>query len=308
MTTKSDSPEGVRSFYFFATESMKVLTAKRVPAKDIWVYNMDMKFPQDLLRFLYWIFFKPFSLYTLINQLDRTIGNATALLLTRSHNPSVRSIGNLALVYVLIVPWLLALGTGVVLSQLGMDVNRPRLMFYLSVAMALSLTFNISFSIAFLLPFSIAVVIWSSTSFTQALGILFSLMLGLAYGLTPGSARWGLTAGLVYGAVFGILFGPLIGLSIGMAFLIGYFRIFLYVIEAPLSWILGALAPRGDPLKLWQFHPMVWDELIWFPLPGLDQHLLAIKKQNGSAAQAAILHVQESFQQRWTANRMLEKE
>lgn len=192
------------------------------------------------------------------------------------------------------------------MSQLGMGVNWPRLIFYLSVAMALSLTFNISFSTAFLLPFSIAVVIWSSTSFTQALGILFSLILAVAYGLTPGSARWGLTAGLVYGAVFGILLGPLIGLSIGAAFLIGYFRIFLYVIEAPLSWILGTLAPRGDALKLWQFHPVLWDELIWFPLPRLEGHLLAIKRQNESAAQAAILHVQESFRQRWAAERVLE--
>jgi len=264
-----------------------------------------MKFPRDWLRFLYWIFFKPFSLYKLIHQLDQTIGHAAALVLTRSRNPSVRSIGNLAMVYILIVPWLLAFGTGVLLSLLGMDVNWPRLIFYLSVAMALSLTFNISFSIAFLLPFSIVVVIWSTTSFTQVPGILFSLMLGLAYGLTPGSARWGLTAGLVYGAVFSFILGPLIGLSIGAAFLIGYFRIFLYVIEAPLSWSLGTLASRGDALKLWQFHPVVWDELIWFPLPGLDKHLLALQRQDEAAARAALQQVQESFRQGWAAEKVL---
>lgn len=265
-----------------------------------------MKFPRDLLRLLYWIFFKPFSLYKLISQLDRTIGNAPAIRLTRSQNPSVRSIGNLALVYVLIVPWLLTFGTGILLSLLSMDVSWPRLIFYLSVAMALSLTFNISFSIAFLLPFSIVIAIWSSTSFTGALGILFSLLLGLAYGLTPGSARWGLTAGLVYGVIFGLLLRPLIGLSIGAAFLIGYFRIFLYVIEAPLSWILGTLASRGNAVKLWQFHPIVWDELIWFPLPGLDKHLLALQRQDEAAARAALHQVQESFRQGW-AEKILER-
>jgi hypothetical protein len=267
-----------------------------------------MKFPRDWLRFLYWIFFKPFSLHKLIHQLDRTIGHTAALVLTRSPNPSVRSIGNLALVYILIVPWLLAFGTGVLLSLLGIDVNWPRLIFYLSVAMALSLTFNISFSIAFLLPFSIVVVIWSTTSFTQVLGILFSLMLGLAYGLTPGSARWGLTAGLVYGAVFSLTLGPLTGLSIGAVFLIGYFRIFLYVLEALLSWILGTLAldSNVDALKLWQFHPVLWDELIWFPLPSLDQHLLAIQRRDEATARAALRQVQESFRQGWAAERVLE--
>ena len=206
------------------------------------------------------------------------------------------------MIYILVVPWLLAFGTGVLLSQLGIDVDWPRLIFYLSVAMALSLTFNISFSIAFLLSFSIMVVIWSSTSFTPALGILFSLMLGLAYGLSPGSARWGLTAGLVYGTVFGLLLGPLIGLSMGAAFLTGYFRILFYVLEAPLSWILGRLAAGGDALRLWRFHPVLWDELIWFPLPGLDQHLLAIQRQDEAAARAAIHQVQESFRQGWAEN------
>ena len=109
-----------------------------------------MKFPQDLLRFLCWIFFKPFSLYALIDRLDPTINTAAALLLTSSPNASLRSLRNLALVHVLVVPWLLALCTGVVLSQLGMDVNWLRLVLYLPIAMAVSLTFSITFSVAFL--------------------------------------------------------------------------------------------------------------------------------------------------------------
>src|SRR5512138_2255393 len=150
-----------------------------------------MQFPQDLLRFLYWIFFKPISLYRWIDQLDPTMGNVTTLL-TRSHNGSARSLRNLALFGIFILPLLLGLGTGMILQQLGLDVNWLKLAFYLFVAIALSLTFSIPFYIAFLLPFSIAVAIWSSTSFTPALGIFFSLMLGLAYGLSSASARWGL--------------------------------------------------------------------------------------------------------------------
>jgi hypothetical protein len=266
-----------------------------------------MKFPQDLLRFLYWIFFKPFSLHAWINQVAPTMGN-TAALLTGSHNRSSQSLKYLALFYILVMPWLLAAGTGLVLTQLGMDVNWLRLVFTLSVATALSLTFSIDFCIAFLLPFSIAVAIWSSTAFTTSLVILLSFMLGLAYGLSGNSARWGLTAGLVYGVLLSFVMGPLNGLSIGATFLVGYFRILFYAVEAPLSWVLGLLASRRDALKLWRFQPLLWDESIWFPLPGLDRHLLAIRKQDGSAAPAAIHQVQESFRQRWAAQQMSERE
>lgn len=262
-----------------------------------------MKFPHDLLRFLYWIFFKPFSLHTWISQIDPVMGN-TAALLTSSRNVSIRSFKYLALFYVLVMPFLLAIGTGLVLTSLGMDVNWLRLVFTLSVAMALSLTFSLDFCIAFLLPFSIVVAIWSSTSFTATLGILFSFMLGTAYGLSGNSARWGLTAGLVYGVMLSILLGPLSGLSIGAAFLIGYFRVLIYLVEAPLSWILGSLAIKGDALELWRFHPLLWDELIWFPLPGLDAHLRAIREQSGPAAQAAVHQVRESFRQGWAAENL----
>lgn len=266
-----------------------------------------MKFPQDPLRFLYWIFFKPFSFRSWVSQLAPSIGNTAALFASSLDRPA-RSFKYLALFYVLVVPWLLAVGAGLILTWLGMDVNWLRLIFTLSVAVALSLTFSVDFCIAFLLPFSIAITIWSSTSLTTTPGIPFSLMLGVAYGLSGNSARWGLTAGLVYGVLLSILLNPLAGLSIGAAFLIGYFRIIFYAMEAPLSWGLGILAARGDALKLWQFHPVRWDELIWFPLPGLDQHLRAIKKQNGPAAQTAIHQVQESFRQGWAVQQMSERE
>jgi len=262
------------------------------------MYNIDMKFPQDSLRFLYWVFFKPLSLRALISQLDPTLQNV-ATLLARAYTPSVQSLKILLLFYILIVPWILGIGTGVILDQLDMNVNWLKLTFYLLMAIMLSSTFYLDFCIAFLLPFSIVVAIWSSTSFSLPLGILFSLTLGLAYGLSSNSARWGLSAGLVYGVLLSFILGYKSGLLIGAAFLIGYFRIIFYIVEAPLSWGLAIFASRGDALQSWQFHPVRWDELIWFPLPWLDRHLLAIKEQNGTAFQAAMLEVKESFGQRW---------
>lgn len=242
-----------------------------------------------------------------MDELDPRIGNVAALF-TGSHNRSTDGLKKLALFTVLIMPWLLAFGTGMLLSQLGRDVNWLKLVFYLSVAIGLSLTFSIDFCIAFLLPFSIALAVWSSNSFTVTWGILFSLMLGLAYGLNMDSARWGLTAGLVYGVVIGILLDPWRGLIIGGMFLIGYFRILFYMIEAPLSWGLGNWAARAHALQLWEFQPVGWDELIWFPLPHLDRHLLALKRQDEPAFHDASLQVQESFRQGWAAEGIMKLE
>ena len=62
-----------------------------------------MAFPRDLLRFLYWIFFKPFSLQAWIRQVDPTLGNV-ATLLTRPHGHPARPLVNLALFYILAAP------------------------------------------------------------------------------------------------------------------------------------------------------------------------------------------------------------
>jgi hypothetical protein len=262
-----------------------------------------VQFPQDLFRFLYWIYFRPFSLHAWINQLDPNIGSVPALL-TRSHERSVQSLKKLALFSIFILPGLLGFGTGLLLLRLGLDVNWLKLTFYLLVAMALSLTFSIHSCIAFLLPFSVVVAFWSGNAFAPEVGIFLSLMLGLMYGLNGGSAKWGLTAGLVYGFAFGLILNPLNGLYVGAAFLIGYFRIIFYLLEALLSWSLAKRSESENALSLWRLNPVVWDELIWLPLPGLDRHLQALKRQNESAAQVAILQVQESFRQGWASERV----
>jgi hypothetical protein len=265
-----------------------------------------MKFPRDLLRFLYWIYFKPLSLHARIARINPALEN-TPFLLTRSDQPLERSFKSLALFHILVTPWLLGLGTGLVLSRLGMDVNWVMLAFYLFIVIVLSLTFQVVFCTAFLLPFSIMVAIWSSTPFNVALGGLFSLALGLAYGLTGNTARWGLIASLVYGVVLSILLGFPGGLLISAAFLAGYFRIVFYLLEAPLAWILGTLAERRDASGLWKLNPVSWDELIWLPLPRLDRHLQALLQQNGPAAQDAISQVRRAFHQRWAAERILKR-
>ena len=265
-----------------------------------------MRFPQDILHFLYLVFFKPLSLEKQIRQADPTITTA-AILLARFDGGSLKPLRRLVIYYALIAPTLLCFGTGVILWNLGMSVNWLNLTLYLFIGIVLGLSFGVQFCVAFLLPFSVTVAIWSSISFTLPLGIFFSMMLGLAYGLRASSAAWGLTAGLVYILVLSFVIDPVSGLAIGAAFLTGYFRIVFYLVEAPLSWTLAALSARADAFTLWRFHPILWDEVIWFPLPGLDRHLLAILREDERAARDPIAHVRESFRQRWAAEKVTTK-
>jgi hypothetical protein len=180
-----------------------------------------------------------------------------------------------------------------------MDVNWLNLTFYMLVGIVMSLSFSPSFCVAFLLPFSLAVTVYSTTGFNLVSGILFSFALGMAYGLMLKPAKWGLTGGLVYGAAFGFLLDPWSGLAIGATFLAGSFRIPLDLIEATLKLALASYAASANAARLWRLQPVTWDELIWFPLPGLDRYLRMLTSQNSPAAQDAIALVKASFRQNW---------
>jgi hypothetical protein len=265
----------------------------------------SLQFPGDLLRFLHWIFFRPFTLRRYLDRFDPPLSSAIGLFVRGwQEGPERRSLTLLASFYIGLAPWLLGFGLGTVLAYLGGKVNWLSLSLYLLVGILLSLTFSLGFCVAFLLSFSLVVTLFSSAGFTMPLGILFSFALGLAYGLMLKPAGWGLAGGVIYGTVFALISDPISGLMIGSAFLIGYFRLFLYVIQAPLAWCLSRLSARGNAAGLWRFQPLLWDELIWFPLPGLDRHLQALTRQNPTLASQALTLVKDSFRQGWAVKRV----
>ncbi len=91
------------------------------------------------------------------------------------------------------------------------------------------------------------------------------------------------------------------GVAVGVAFIAGYFRIFFYLFEMPYAWAHVRL--RGGLSA----SPVMWDEVIWFPLPGLDTLLVNISQRNRQEGMAAIQTVAASFRQGWAArNAILE--
>ena len=261
-------------------------------------------FPRDPAGFLYWVFFRPLTLRRTLEGLDPPIGNALSLYARGWQEQAAhRSLTLLASFHLWVVPLLLGFGTGMLLASLGREMNWLSLAFYLALGIILSLTFSLAFSVAFLLPFSLAAALFSSGSFSMSAGILFSFALGLAYGLMPKGWAWGLVGGITYGAVFALLSTPLDGLMIGAAFLAGFFRVLIYIVEAPLAWCLSRLSAGGNAVGLWRFQPLLWDELIWFPLPRLDRHLQELTRQDQALGMQAMNLAKDSFRQSWVTKK-----
>jgi hypothetical protein len=98
--------------------------------------------------------------------------------------------------------------------------------------------------------------------------------------------------------------GAVIGAT-GVSFIFCYFRLFLYIFQLPISFLLSRSANSENSRALFRFSPIHWDELIWLPLFGLDQHLITIGKHNRQDAQQPIALVAQSFRQQWAATNAL---
>ncbi|MFZ6026561.1 MAG: hypothetical protein ACOYYS_02495 [Chloroflexota bacterium] len=117
------------------------------------------------------------------------------------------------------------------------------------------------------------------------------------------SRHWGKIAGtavfLAMGAVTGLVLAKVFDRFTGLAFSITYWivclRLYLYWLQAPWSWIQSRFP---DSLR---FSPVFWDELIWLPLPGLEQFLRAAIRSDRAKGLEAIAFVGESPNQAWAA-------
>jgi hypothetical protein len=95
--------------------------------------------------------------------------------------------------------------------------------------------------------------------------------------------------------------GVAFGVAVGVSFIFCYLRLYLYIFQLPISFFLSRSANSENSLALFRFSPIHWDELIWLPLFGLDQHLITIGKHNRQDAQQPIALIAQSFRQQWAA-------
>lgn len=119
-----------------------------------------------------------------------------------------------------------------------------------------------------------------------ALGALLSLGAGAA--LNP---SFGIKLCLAFGVIYGVVSQGATGdgmsvvvssLMHGGALTLGYFRFVAYPFDFTLSlatYLVGRWQPRAVP-GAWSWCPVVWNELIWLPLPFASRLLTLLAKQN----------------------------
>lgn len=297
------------------------------------------------LHLLYWVFFKPLSLEKYILSFDQTLGRRKSLItLWRcgKEHPPLRQLFWRSLFNILITPWILyVLGISPLLLAgtppphfvnslfslaaqvalvlaLGLLIG---LMIDMAIGLAFSLAFALTLDIAMGLAVGLAVsgVGPASTAVlsmvvSTAFGIASGLVIGVIFGVALG-AVFGMVASFIISLTFGVLFGiadgPLVGfmagLTVGLTLIFSYFRLYFYLPELALQWLLTRRAGSnpGVALRTWRISPIHYDELIWPPLLGLDMHLISIALANRETGAKAIAEVAGSFRQGWAARNAL---
>jgi hypothetical protein len=138
------------------------------------------------------------------------------------------------------------------------------------------------------------------------LGFAFGVGLGLAVPTARG-ALWGLAVAVVFGVIVGaqgrtegiieLLSRFLIGYSgvfiVLISFLVGYFRVEWYPLDAAVTrWQLArARRGPGGARALFRRSPIYWREPIWLPLAGLKSFLRVIDEHSPEAALEECLFV-----------------
>jgi uncharacterized protein len=128
-------------------------------------------------------------------------------------------------------------------------------------------------------------------------GIVSGFASAAVFGLNGGS-RFGFSLGVVFGFVGGIAFGITgtaifgfnLGVAVAIAFLIGfplalwtsYFRLINYPLNCMVATLSYYVARQSHhaAFRMWRFCPVIWDEVIWLPLPFLGKFLLLLFKQD----------------------------
>jgi uncharacterized protein len=294
----------------------------------------SLRFPGDLLLFLYWVFFKPLTLDRYIHQIDPNLGSSPGLFVLwrrRKEHPEFRPLTSLALFHIFVTPWVFAFLLAWFFSLAGFDVIWIGVVVGVAISVAFSLAFSLVLSVVFSVVFGVlagvgfgvivgvavgvgfggaigvragvALGVAAGVAFGVAFGVMTSVSLGVAAGVAAGmgfGTLFGVIAGVMFGVWDSVAVGVAVGVAIGVSSWIGYFRLANYIIEAPFAFLLSR-SSRSD-LRL---SPVIWDELIWLPLPGLDRLLVSISNTDRQEGMKAIAYVAGSFRQGWAARRAL---
>jgi len=281
-----------------------------------------LRFPHDLLRLLYWMYFKPLTLRAYARRIAPELDEDLKLWELSDEqraDPRVRHLLWLSLTLISGTPLVIVPIIGAVINWLA-ESGVPDIAFLRIPAMVVMLGWTIGSLIGFWLRWKrlrslVNLAGWGiamyslislvSPFFPDSVSNLLSETLRNTIAQLPGSSD-------IYGIFFILAFGVAVGVAVGVAwtiaFLLFYFRLPFYLIELPWNLIVGRWAESAPPEKAarrFRLLPFYWDEVIWLPLWGLDHTLVEIGKKDRRLARTLIAEVAQSFRQGWAARNAL---
>lgn len=249
----------------------------------------------ELFRYIFYAFFQPARL-------------------TRELQPSSRG-GKLLLMLKLIVPmfvvaclitlvndtFLLLLGQ---LKQTATPTTPLKQAFGIMFAIALGCASSIIFSITLSITFSVTLSIFAGIALGGMLSIAPGIIFGITFGIVPSisliiagnsTGRIVSTTTLVISLIVGFSFiaGIAVGIAVSIGFVLGLYRIPLYIVSGPsalYTYIAGRRRPQ-DVLKLLRGSSLHWDERVYLPLPFLKQTLLLAYDEDPQEALTEIAFI-----------------
>jgi hypothetical protein len=234
----------------------------------------QLPFWRETLRLLYWFFFKPFTLRDYVNSLEPELSKDYSLWQACKRwrkNQSLKRLVWQAFLLITLLFWPLAILVTSLILNLDYKVNWLNY----AVPMAWFWAFGVVSGVMFL-----------------ALGVAEGVELGLLGGVAVGVA-----VGAPLGVVRNVARGMAGGMTGGFVWIIGYFRLFFF----PFQWLLlrVLLLTSPKPEIVLKLCPHQWDQVIWFPLWGLDRLALQVARQDlGSGLNLAESMIQSLAQKK----------
>ena len=254
----------------------------------------------ETLRLLYWVFFKPFTLQAYVNSLEPELPKDYSLWQARKSwrkNQPLKRLVWQAFLLITLLPLPVEFLVTCIFLIMDYEVNWLGIARGVAMGVALGIAAGVMLGIARGMAFGVAV----GVAYGLVLGVSFGLVSGVGFGLVlgvglgmglgvlfrgtgglllrvEGSVTGSVVSGKVFVVLFGLAWGVAMGVAGGVGWIISYFRLFFF----PFQWVLlrVLLLTSPKPEIVLKLCPHRWDQVIWFPLWGLDRLALQVARQD----------------------------
>ncbi|NPA26699.1 MAG: hypothetical protein GXO36_03765, partial [Chloroflexi bacterium] len=271
--------------------------------------TQPLRFPRDLLRVLYWAYFRPFTLARYLEQRGVSlVSSLWTLWRHRREYPELRDLVYLTLFHMLVTPWSVLLLAGV-LAWLGSPVSWAVALIGgvgsvfigmlggalggMLVGMLWGVLVGVLVSVLWGVLMSVLIGVLAGALGDVLVSMLGSVLVGLWWGVLVSmlvGVPWGVLVGVLVGVLMDVLESVLWGMAAILGGIVGALRLHDWVLLLlPLqAWFWAQVDRQGRRLA---WSPPFWHEVIVLPLPGVEAHVYRAARHDRALGRHAIAYL-----------------